>query len=38
MQQVFVRALTGKTFTINIDPNDTIENVKNRIRNKEGLP
>jgi hypothetical protein len=38
MQQVFVRALTGKTFAININQNVTIETVKNKVKDKEGLP
>ena len=32
--QIFVKTLTGKTITLDVEPSDTIENVKD---NKEGI-
>ncbi|NXN41087.1 RL40 protein, partial [Rhinoptilus africanus] len=33
--QIFVKTLTGKTITLEVEPNDTIENVKAKIQDKE---
>ena len=36
--QIFIKALTGKTFTLDVESSDKIEDVKTKIAKKEGLP
>jgi ubiquitin len=35
--QIFVKTLTGKTITLEVEPQDSIDNVKQKIQDKEGM-
>jgi ubiquitin C len=35
--QIFIKTLTGKTITLDVEPSDTILNVKLKIKDKEDI-
>jgi ubiquitin len=36
--QIFVKTLTGKTITLDVEPGESISSIKDKINQKEGIP
>jgi len=36
--QIFIKTLTGKNITLEVNANDTVQSVKEKLRDREGIP